>query len=100
MKKFDMISLEGAGKMAIEEDCIVVDLRGRKDYDASHIENAINLPNASLKEIEEFNKKDKIWILYCERGSLSFKLANEMNKVGYKVKAVVGGFKKIWYKIK
>ena len=88
MKKFDMISLEEAGKMAIEEDCIVVDLRGRKDYDVSHIENAINLPNASLKEIEEFNKKDKIWIL-------SFKLANEMNKVGYKVKAVVGGFKKI-----
>ena len=88
MKKFDMISLEEAGKMAIEEDCIVVDLRGRKDYDVSHIENAINLPNASLKEIEEFDKKDK-------RGSLSFKLANEMNKVGYKVKAVVGGFKKI-----
>ena len=81
MKKFDMISLEEAGKMAIEEDCIVVDLRGRKDYDVSHIENAINLPNASLKEIEEFNKKDKIWILYCKRGSLSFKLANEMNKV-------------------
>ena len=52
MKKFDMISLEEAGKMAIEEDCIVVDLRGRKDYDVSHIENAINLPNASLKEIE------------------------------------------------
>lgn len=100
MKKFDMISLEEAGKMAIEEDCIVVDLRRRKDYDVSHIENAINLPNASLKEIEEFNKKDKIWILYCKRGSLSFKLANEMNKVGYKVKAVVGGFKKIWYKIK
>ncbi|MFR6560715.1 MAG: rhodanese-like domain-containing protein [Eubacterium ventriosum] len=49
MKKFDMISLEEAGKMAIEEDCIVVDLRGRKDYDVSHIENAINLPNASLK---------------------------------------------------
>ena len=24
MKKFDMISLEEAGKMAIEEDCIVV----------------------------------------------------------------------------
>ena len=40
MKKFDMISLEEAGKMAIEEDCIVVDLRGRKDYDVSHIENA------------------------------------------------------------
>lgn len=52
------------------------------------------MPNASLKEIEEFDKKDKIWILYCKRGSLSFKLANEMNKVGYKVKAVVGGFKK------
>ena len=82
-------------KISNEEDCIVVDLRGRKDYDVSHIENAINLPNASLKEIEEFDKKDKIWILYCKRGSLSFKLANEMNKVGYKVKAVVGGFKKI-----
>ena len=32
MKKFDMISLEEAGKMASEEDCIVVDLRGRFSY--------------------------------------------------------------------
>ena len=30
MKKFDMISLEEAGKMAIEEDCIVVDLGDEK----------------------------------------------------------------------
>ena len=86
MKKFDMISLEEAGKMAIEEDCIVVDLRGRKDYDVSHIENAMN-----YHYLHYYQSR----ILYCKRGSLSFKLANEMNKVGYKVKAVVGGFKKI-----
>lgn len=90
-----MISLEEAGKIATNEDCIIVDLRGRRDYDISHIENAINVPNASLKDIDEFNKKDKMWILYCKRGSLSFKLANEMNKAGYKVKAVVGGFREL-----
>jgi rhodanese-related sulfurtransferase len=30
-------------------------------------------------------------ILYCERGGLSLKAANELNELGYQAKSVVGG---------
>ncbi len=75
------------------EDVIVVDLRSEKDFLSSHIENAINIPAATLKEINSFDRKKYIWVLYCRRGSYSFKLASEMANNGYNVIAVVGGYK-------
>jgi len=79
--------------MAGMEDVIVVDLRSEKDFLSSHIENAINIPAATLKEINSFDRKKYIWVLYCRRGSYSFKLASEMANNGYNVIAVVGGYK-------
>ena len=75
------------------EDVIVVDLRSEKDFLSSHIENAINIPAATLKEINSFDRKKYRWVLYCKRGSYSFKLASEMANNGYIVIAVVGGYK-------
>ena len=93
MQKFKMISINEAKKMADMEDVIVVDLRSEKDFLSSHIENAINIPAATLKEINSFDRKKYIWVLYCRRGSYSFKLASEMANNGYNVIAVVGGYK-------
>jgi rhodanese-related sulfurtransferase len=78
----------------MDENYIVVDLCNREDYDNGHIENAICIEDATLDDIMKYDRKDLIWVLYCYRGSLSFQLANEMAKVGYKVMAVVGGYKK------
>ena len=86
MQKFKMISINEAKKMAGMEDVIVVDLRSEKDFLSSHIENAINIPAATLKEINSFDRN-------CRRGSYSFKLASEMANNGYNVIAVVGGYK-------
>ncbi|WP_302630553.1 rhodanese-like domain-containing protein [uncultured Eubacterium sp.] len=88
-----MISINEAKKMAGMEDVIVVDLRSEKDFLSSHIENAINIPAATLKEINSFDRKKYRWVLYCKRGSYSFKLASEMANNGYIVIAVVGGYK-------
>ena len=93
MQKFKMISINEAKKMAGMEDVIVVDLRSEKDFLSSHIENAINIPAATLKEINSFDRKKYRWVLYCKRGSYSFKLASEMANNGYIVVAVVGGYK-------
>ncbi|MCI9127597.1 MAG: rhodanese-like domain-containing protein [Eubacterium sp.] len=93
MGKFNFISMEEARKLALEEGYIVVDLRGTQDYYKSHIDNAINIPSADVSQILEFGKKEYTWILYCRRGSFSFKLASELSDYGYKALAVVGGYR-------
>ena len=93
MNRFDLVSIDTARKRAMEKGYIVVDLRSRSEFDKGHIENAINIPEGDIRKIDSFGRKGDIWILYCRRGSLSFRLASEMANRGYKVMAVVGGYR-------
>ena len=93
MNRFDLVSIDTARKRAMEKGYIVVDLRSRSEFDKGHNENAINIPEGDIRKIDSFGRKGDIWILYCRRGSLSFRLASEMANQGYKVMAVVGGYK-------
>ena len=93
MNKFELISINEARKFACEPGYIIVDLRNREDYDKSHIENAINIEDPTVEKINQFRRRDLTWVLYCTRGSSSFRFASEMANVGYKVMAVVGGYK-------
>lgn len=93
MNRFDLVSIDTARKRAMEKGYIVVDLRSRSEFDKGHIENAINIPEGDIRKIDGFGRKGDIWILYCRRGSLSFRLASEMANQGYKVMAVVGGYR-------
>lgn len=93
MNRFDLVSIDTARKKAMEKGYIVVDLRSRSEFDKGHIENAINIPEGDIRKIDSFGRKGDIWILYCRRGSLSFRLASEMANQGYKVMAVVGGYR-------
>ena len=93
MNRFDLVSIDTARKGAMEKGYIVVDLRSRSEFDKGHIENAINIPEGDIRKIDSFGRKGDIWILYCRRGSLSFRLASEMANQGYKVMAVVGGYR-------
>ena len=93
MNRFDLVSIDTARKRAMEKGYIVVDLISRSEFDKGHIENAINIPEGDIRKIDSFGRKGDIWILYCRRGSLSFRLASEMANQGYKVMAVVGGYR-------
>ena len=93
MNRFDLVSIDTARRRAMEKGYIVVDLRSRSEFDKGHIENAINIPEGDIRKIDSFGRKGDIWILYCRRGSLSFRLASEMANQGYKVMAVVGGYR-------
>ncbi len=88
------ITFYEAKKLSNENGYIIVDLRNRSDYDNGHIENAINIPGGDIRVIEQYKRKELTWVLYCQRGSLSFKLASIMEDRGYKVLAVVGGFRR------
>ena len=67
MNKFDLISIEKAKQLAMENEYIVVDLRSRSEFDKSHIENAINIPDGDIEKINRCGRKVKIRILYCRR---------------------------------
>lgn len=88
MGKFQIVDGMKAKEMADSGDYLVVDLRERELYDLYHLNNAISLPEATMEEIEQLNRRDAQWLLYCERGNLSFRLASKMVKKGYRVYAV------------
>ena len=93
MRKFELISMEQARNFALQNGYIIVDLRSEEEFYRGHIENAVNLPDCNVDMIDSFGKKNYTWILYCRRGSLSFKLASDMAGRGYDVMAVVGGYR-------
>jgi rhodanese-related sulfurtransferase len=92
MGRFNCVSMNKAKELAEKEGYIVVDMRSEKEFYQSHVENAINIPMCDADKIASFGKKNLVWVLYCRRGSLSFKLASELADLGYKVLAVAGGY--------
>ena len=78
-----MINLEFAKYLFDEKSCIFIDARDAEDYEAGHIENAINIPYDYYEDYEEVMKglDDKgIYIIYCsgEECSLSIDLADHL----------------------
>ena len=74
-----------------KEDYVLVDVRDNSKFNQRHIKGAINL---YYKEIMLGNynlPKDKIIILYCDRGGLSMQVARYLSERDYNVKNVVGG---------
>lgn len=72
-------------------DALIIDMRREEEYRAAHVKGA---ENVSYKEIEEgyVFPKDKILVLYCERGGASLKAAKLLGAKGYRTRSVIGGF--------
>ncbi len=73
------------------ENCVVIDLRSEKDFNHFHINGAINIPsNVFWNEVRRF-AKDKIYVLYCERGGKSTSIARDLSRRGFNAISVIGG---------
>ena len=69
----------------IENGAILIDVRTEEEYNVSHIEGAINIPNTMLEmELPKryFDKNTTI-IVYCRSGSRSKAAANLLYDMGY-----------------
>ncbi len=73
------------------DSAIIVDVRSPYDYYISHIPTAINLPYDDFEIEKSSFPKNKILILYCNRGGASLILTRDLCKQGYNVKNVYGG---------
>jgi len=79
------------------ENCIVIDVRTEKDYDAGHLSGAILIPRAEIKEkIETLvkDKEEKI-VLYCRSGKGAGKAEIILKEMGYKNVTNAGPYEKL-----
>lgn len=69
----------------IDDGAILIDVRTENEYNNSHIEGAINIPNTMLEIMmpKEYPDKDTMVIVYCMSGSRSSEAAKLLIDMGY-----------------
>lgn len=92
MLSIDTISAEELDSYIDRQDAVIIDLRDLEEYEVSHLKTAVNIPYDEIYKCRRFSK-DKLLVLYCNRGSSSLFAARELMKMGYRVKSVVGGIR-------
>lgn len=83
-----------ATRLMNHEDALLLDLRGKADYDKGHILNARHVPSASLEEQLKKLKVDpgKPVVLYCANGQESQRMGRKIMQAGYeRVYLIKGG---------
>lgn len=90
--EFDAISSRDLDNYILDSESVIIDLRTKRKYMKSHINNAINIPYEKLETVLDSLPRDKQIILYCDRGGTSLVAAKWLSEKGFKSKTVVGGF--------
>ena len=93
--EFQTISIKEFEKYRQKPDVWVIDLRKIEEYEEMHVGGARNIPYDNLEMYKKYLPKDKTYILYCDRGGTSLKVARELSREGYQAMTVVGGFQAI-----
>jgi rhodanese-related sulfurtransferase len=81
-------------------DFVVIDTRGREDYEARHIAGAISLPHRTMNaETTAHLPRDKVMVTYCwgPGCNSSTKGALRLAALGFRVKELIGGLE-YWIK--
>ena len=84
--QYQKITAEKAKAMIDTKDVIIVDVRTKEEYDISHIENSILIPNETIKNKEPLQLSDKssTILIYCRSGRRSAEAAKKLIELGYK----------------
>lgn len=71
----------------------VIDIRSIQSYNNNHIEGSINIPYEKLLvNPMSYLSKNKIYYIYCMKGMTSYKIANILNRQGYNIISIKGGY--------
>lgn len=74
-----------------KENVIFIDLRDAEDFHKKHIKGAVSMPYEVFLTNYMTLSKNKLYILYCERGATSIRAAAMMQRGGYKARSLAGG---------
>src|SRR5574344_2028269 len=77
------------------QDVVIIDVREKKDYEESHIPNAISIPRAELDDKLNELSKDIVHIVYCynQQCHLGTCACRLLATNGYPCMELEGGFK-------
>ncbi len=89
---FSIVYPRDIERLRVERRAIVVDIRSRDEYRRGHWQGAINYPQEEVADYTSVLTKQRLVILYCERGGSSMQLARDLGKAGYEVGTVIGGY--------
>jgi len=77
----------------------IIDIRDNYQFNLGSIPTSINIPmNFLLMNPDSYITKNNTYYIYCEYGTRSKKLCNELSNKGYNVINILGGFRE--YKLK
>lgn len=81
---FPTISTSKANEKLKEEQCIFIDTREKKEFDVSHLPNAIwvGYDDFDIKRLSLIDKTKEL-IVYCSIGARSQSLGKKLKKLGY-----------------
>lgn len=85
-KSYEQISQEEAKSlMDSEQDCIILDVRTAEEFNESHIEGAILIPDYEIGEKAEkiLTDKEQLILVYCRSGRRSKNASAELAEMGY-----------------
>ena len=83
---YTQISMDEAIEMMeTEENYIILDVRTKEEFDAGHIEDAINIANEVIHQDQSDNLPDKeqLILVYCRSGNRSKQASEKLVKQGY-----------------
>lgn len=71
----------------------IIDIRSVEKYNFSHIDTSINIPSDILiSNPSKYLKKNETYYIYCQYGRTSIKLSLALNRLGYKIINITGGY--------
>ena len=91
---YEDVDVKGFSELIVNPDVVVLDVRTADEFNAGHIENALNIDvNQSdfLDKAKAALSKDKTIAVYCRSGRRSAKAAEQLSTEGYKAMNLAGG---------
>jgi len=85
-----LVSAKEVDRYAFKNEYVIIDIRSAKEYRERHIKGAVCIPYERLLAQAPL-LKNRTLILYCDRGGMSLKAANELIEAGFDARSVVGG---------
>ncbi|PHR55274.1 MAG: sulfurtransferase [Arcobacter sp.] len=72
-----------AGREAVKNGAMIIDVRSKKEYNKGHIEGSVNIPIAYVDKMYNSLPRDKELVVYCRSGSRSAIAARLLREQGW-----------------
>ena len=95
---FQTISIREFNEYRKRPDAWVIDLRSKEEFEEVHVEGARNIPFEELGMYKKYLPKDKLYLLYCDRGSSSLLAAKELGRECIRAATLVVGMQAVLQK--